>query len=64
MGAVYEAEGPEGARFAVKILDPEWAKDEVAAARFAREAQRRERRGSEHIVGWWTAAPRAGAPTS
>jgi serine/threonine protein kinase len=50
MGAVYEAEGPEGARFAVKILDREWAKDEVAGGRFAREAGAASDVASEHIV--------------
>ncbi len=50
MGGVYEAEGPQGARFAVKILDPEWARDPVAAARFAREAAAASDVSSEHIV--------------
>ena len=50
MGSVYEAEGPHGARFAVKILDREWARDEVAAGRFAREAAAASDVASEHIV--------------
>ena len=50
MGAVYEAEGAGGARFAAKILEREWAKDEVAAGRFAREASAASDVASEHIV--------------
>jgi eukaryotic-like serine/threonine-protein kinase len=53
MGAVFEAhdEGPEaGGRFAVKILDREWSKDEVVVARFAREARAASAVDSQRIV--------------
>jgi eukaryotic-like serine/threonine-protein kinase len=47
---VYEAEGPEGARFAVKILDAVWARDPEAAGRFAREGRAASDIRSPHIV--------------
>ncbi|HEY8042518.1 MAG TPA: serine/threonine-protein kinase [Polyangiaceae bacterium] len=51
MGSVYEAEDVAGgASVAVKILDREWVKDEVAAGRFAREARAASAVASEHIV--------------
>ncbi len=53
VGSVYEAEdaaGGAGARVAVKILDRQWAKDEVVAARFAREARAASAVASDHIV--------------
>jgi serine/threonine-protein kinase len=50
MGSVYEAEGAAGARLAVKILDRQWAKDEVVAGRFAREARAASAVASDHIV--------------
>jgi serine/threonine-protein kinase len=50
IGSVYEAEGAGGARVAVKILDRQWAKDEVVAARFAREAKAAGAIASDHIV--------------
>jgi serine/threonine-protein kinase len=51
MGAVYEAEPIAGGpRLAVKILAREWAKDDVVAARFAREASAASDVASPHIV--------------
>jgi serine/threonine-protein kinase len=50
VGSVYEAEGTGGARFAVKILDRQWAKDDVVVGRFAREARAASAVPSEHIV--------------
>jgi eukaryotic-like serine/threonine-protein kinase len=50
MGAVYEAADSRGAPVAVKILDRDWTKDEVAAGRFAREASAASEVASEHIV--------------
>jgi serine/threonine protein kinase len=50
IGAVYEAHDGAGTPFAVKILDREWAKDEVVAARFAREARAASAVASPHIV--------------
>jgi serine/threonine protein kinase len=38
MGAVYEVEGPDGARYAMKAPLPETASDAVTSKRFAREA--------------------------
>ena len=47
---MYEAEGPGGARHAVKILDRAWTKDAVVAGRFAREARAASDVASPHIV--------------
>jgi len=50
MGAVFEAHDGTGARFALKILGREWAKDDVVTARFAREARAASAVDSQHIV--------------
>jgi serine/threonine-protein kinase len=50
VGSVYEAEGAGGSRFAVKILDRQWAKDDVVVGRFAREARAAGAVPSDHIV--------------
>jgi len=51
VGAVFQAEHlVTGGGFAVKVLDPEWARDEVVASRFAREARAASAVESEHIV--------------
>jgi serine/threonine protein kinase len=50
MGAVYEAEDARGARVAVKLLDRDWARDDVAGGRFAREARAASDVASDHIV--------------
>lgn len=51
MGQVYEVEDVStGERRAAKVLDREWARDEVVAGRFAREARAASDVKSEHIV--------------
>src|SRR5579859_4009903 len=58
IGSVYEAEvlaaggapGTAQGRVAVKVLDRQWAKDEVVAGRFAREARAASAVDSPHIV--------------
>ena len=50
VGAVYEAHDGTGAPFAVKILDREWAREEVVVARFAREARAASAVESRRIV--------------
>jgi serine/threonine-protein kinase len=62
MGSVYEAEGPGGTRWAVKILDPSWAKDPTVAARFAREARAASGVASPHIVKVVDGGTEGGAP--
>ncbi|HEY6463963.1 MAG TPA: protein kinase, partial [Polyangiaceae bacterium] len=62
MGSVYEAEGPGGARWAVKILDRSWAKDATVAARFAREARAASGVASPHIVKVVDGGTEDGAP--
>jgi serine/threonine-protein kinase len=50
-GEVFEAERlGTGERVAIKVLDREWAKDDVVAGRFAREARAASAVASEHIV--------------
>jgi serine/threonine-protein kinase len=63
MGAVFEAENVAIAkRFAVKMLDPEWAKDPGVAGRFAREARAASAVDSEHIVSVVDAGSDDGCP--
>jgi eukaryotic-like serine/threonine-protein kinase len=62
VGSVYEAEGPGEARFAVKILDPAWAKDPEAAGRFAREARAASDVESPHIVRVVDGGTESGSP--
>ena len=62
MGAVFEAEHVGiGKRFAVKVLDKAWAKDETIAGRFAREARAASSVESDHIVSVVDAGSDAGA---
>jgi serine/threonine protein kinase len=62
IGAVYEAHDGAGTPFAVKILDREWAKDEVVAARFAREARAASAVPSPHIVRVLDGGTESGCP--
>jgi serine/threonine-protein kinase len=63
MGTVFEAEHVAiGRRFALKALDPEWAKDDVVASRFAREARAASAVDSEHIVSVVDAGAEEGCP--
>ncbi len=58
MGVVYEAEAVAGAvgaagretRFAIKILDREFTRDQAVVARFAREGRAASAAASDHIV--------------
>jgi serine/threonine-protein kinase len=50
VGSVYEAEDAKGGRFAVKVLDRQWASDAIVAARFAREARAAGAVACEHVV--------------
>ena len=62
-GTVFEAEhAAAGARFAVKLLAPEWAKDPAVAGRFAREGQAASSVASEHIVRVFEAGTDEGRP--
>jgi hypothetical protein len=47
---VYEAQGPQGGHFAVKILDPEAARRPDSARRFVREARAVMSIESDHVV--------------
>src|SRR6516225_6179856 len=63
MGAVFEAENVAiSKRLAVKLLDPEWAKDPAVAGRFAREARAASAVDSEHIVSVVDAGTDDGCP--
>jgi serine/threonine protein kinase len=63
MGVVYEAEAVAGAeRFAVKVLDPEWARDNAVVARFAREGRAASAAASDHIVRILDGGTEAGCP--
>jgi eukaryotic-like serine/threonine-protein kinase len=63
MGAVYEAEHLGiGKRVAIKVVDPEWAKDERVVARFAREARAMSAVESAHIVSVLDAGSEEGRP--
>ncbi|WP_433473081.1 serine/threonine-protein kinase [Spirillospora sp. CA-142024] len=50
-GAVYEAEGPDGGRVAVKVLHSRFAADEAALRRFVREVD-----ATRRVAGFCTAA--------
>ena len=51
MGSIYEAEHLGiGKKVALKFIDREWAKDELVASRFAREARAANAIESEHVV--------------
>lgn len=63
MGAVYEAENLGiGKRVAIKFIDREWAKDDIVASRFAREARAASSIDSEHIVSVFDAGTADGRP--
>jgi serine/threonine-protein kinase len=63
MGAVYEAEHDGiGKKVALKVIEEEWAKDELVVSRFAREARVISSIESEHIVTVFDAGSEAGRP--
>jgi serine/threonine protein kinase len=63
MGVVYEAEAVDGtARFAVKLLDREWARDAAVVARFAREGRAASAAANDHIVKVLDGGTESGCP--
>ena len=63
MGVVYEAEAVDGtARFAVKLLDREWARDTAVVGRFAREGRAASAAANDHIVKVLDGGTESGCP--